>query len=138
MPSVSMRQLLEAGVHFGHQTRRWNPKMKPYIFGDRNNVHIIDLAKETMTEVNLEKKTYSVLTFAEFSEAMKRLASKMSQGNAEGVQFKADVKQTGQKREISGYSAQGYLVTLTMDAKDKKSCNNQYRGAALRSEALFP
>jgi len=40
-----MRQLLEAGVHFGHQTHLWNPKMKPYIFGDRNNVHIIDLAQ---------------------------------------------------------------------------------------------
>src|ERR1700750_3283919 len=43
LPDFSMRQLLEAGVHFGHQTHRWNPKMKPYIFGDRNNIHIIDL-----------------------------------------------------------------------------------------------
>jgi len=43
MPSFSMRQLLEAGVHFGHHTRRWNPKMAPYIFGVRNNVHILDL-----------------------------------------------------------------------------------------------
>ncbi|MEZ0224160.1 MAG: 30S ribosomal protein S2 [Alphaproteobacteria bacterium] len=43
MPSFTMRQLLEAGVHFGHHTRRWNPKMKPYIYGDRNNVHIINL-----------------------------------------------------------------------------------------------
>jgi small subunit ribosomal protein S2 len=43
MPSFSMRQLLEAGVHFGHHTRRWNPKMSPYIFGVRNNVHILDL-----------------------------------------------------------------------------------------------
>src|ERR1700691_834863 len=43
MPSFSMRQLLEAGVHFGHHTRRWNPQMAPYIFGVRNNVHIIDL-----------------------------------------------------------------------------------------------
>lgn len=43
MPSFTMRQLLEAGVHFGHTTRRWNPKMRPYIFGERNNVHIIDL-----------------------------------------------------------------------------------------------
>ena len=43
MPDFSMRQLLEAGVHFGHQTRRWNPKMQSYIFGVRNNVHIIDL-----------------------------------------------------------------------------------------------
>ena len=45
MPSVSMRQLLEAGVHFGHQTRRWNPKMKPFIFAERNGIHIIDLAQ---------------------------------------------------------------------------------------------
>ncbi len=43
LPSFSMRQLLEAGVHFGHQTHRWNPKMAEFIFGERNNVHIIDL-----------------------------------------------------------------------------------------------
>jgi small subunit ribosomal protein S2 len=43
VPSFTMRQLLEAGVHFGHHTRRWNPKMEPYIFGVRNNVHILDL-----------------------------------------------------------------------------------------------
>ena len=43
MPSISMRQLLEAGVHFGHQTRRWNPKMRPFIFAERNGTHIIDL-----------------------------------------------------------------------------------------------
>ena len=43
MPEFSMRQLLEAGVHFGHNTRRWNPKMEPYIFGVRNKVHILDL-----------------------------------------------------------------------------------------------
>ena len=45
MSVVSMKQLLEAGVHFGHQTRRWNPKMAPYIFTERNNIHIIDLQK---------------------------------------------------------------------------------------------
>lgn len=43
MPTFSMRQLLEAGVHFGHTTRRWNPKMKPFLFGERNGIHIIDL-----------------------------------------------------------------------------------------------
>lgn len=43
--SVTMRQMLEAGVHFGHQTRYWNPKMAPYIFGDRNKIHIINLEK---------------------------------------------------------------------------------------------
>jgi len=45
MTSVSMRQMLEAGVHFGHQTRFWNPKMAPFIFGDRNRIHIINLEK---------------------------------------------------------------------------------------------
>ncbi len=45
LPDVSMRQLLEAGAHFGHQSHRWNPKMAPYIFGDRNNIHILDLAQ---------------------------------------------------------------------------------------------
>ena len=43
--SVTMRQMLEAGVHFGHQTRYWNPKMAPYIFGDRNKIHIVNLEK---------------------------------------------------------------------------------------------
>jgi len=45
MPAASMKQLLESGVHFGHQTRRWNPKMAPYIFTDRGGIHIIDLQK---------------------------------------------------------------------------------------------
>ena len=43
IPTFTMRQLLEAGVHFGHHTRRWNPKMKPFIFGERNGIHVIDL-----------------------------------------------------------------------------------------------
>src|SRR3954468_21104708 len=45
MPAVTMKELLESGVHFGHQTRRWNPKMKPYVFGARNGIYIIDLQK---------------------------------------------------------------------------------------------
>ncbi len=45
LPDFSMRQLLEAGVHFGHQTHRWNPKMAPFIYGARNNIHILDLAQ---------------------------------------------------------------------------------------------
>ncbi len=45
LPAFTMRQLLEAGVHFGHQTQRWNPKMHNYIFGERNNIHIIDLTQ---------------------------------------------------------------------------------------------
>lgn len=55
--SIKMKELLEAGVHFGHQTRRWNPKMKPYIFGARNGIHIIDLQKT----VKLFSKAYDFL-----------------------------------------------------------------------------
>ena len=45
MKAITMREMLEAGVHFGHQTRYWNPKMSPYIFGSRNKIHIINLEK---------------------------------------------------------------------------------------------
>jgi small subunit ribosomal protein S2 len=57
MVAINMKQLLEAGVHFGHQTRRWNPKMKPYIFGARNGIHIIDLQKT----VRLFKDAYEFI-----------------------------------------------------------------------------
>ena len=43
LPTFTMRQMVEAGVHFGHHARRWNPKMAPYIFGKKDNIHIIDL-----------------------------------------------------------------------------------------------
>jgi len=56
-----MKQLLEAGVHFGHQTRRWNPKMKPFIFTDRNGIHIIDL-QQTVTRLNEAYRYVSQLT----------------------------------------------------------------------------
>ena len=50
-PVVTMKQLLEAGVHFGHQTRRWNPKMKRFIFGERNGIYIIDL-QQTLERID--------------------------------------------------------------------------------------
>jgi len=57
MPVASMLELLEAGVHFGHKTQRWNPKMKKYIFGDRNGIYIIDLRKTT----NLLDQAYEIM-----------------------------------------------------------------------------
>ncbi|MEW5914741.1 MAG: 30S ribosomal protein S2 [Thermodesulfobacteriota bacterium] len=60
MAYVTMRQLLEAGVHFGHQTGRWNPKMKPYIFGARNGIHIVDLQQT----VNYFRKAYDFVVQA--------------------------------------------------------------------------
>jgi len=60
MSSITMKELLEAGVHFGHQTKRWNPKMKPYIFGARNGIYIIDLQKT----VRLFKSAYNFVVDA--------------------------------------------------------------------------
>jgi small subunit ribosomal protein S2 len=57
MSTVTMKQMLEAGVHFGHQTKRWNPKMKPYIFGARNGIYIIDLQQT----VGLWRRAYEFL-----------------------------------------------------------------------------
>ncbi|NDJ53320.1 MAG: 30S ribosomal protein S2, partial [Chloroflexi bacterium] len=57
MPVISMKALLETGVHFGHRTRRWNPKMKPYIFTERNGIHILDLQQ---TLVSL-KSVYDIV-----------------------------------------------------------------------------
>src|ERR1700742_3978192 len=61
MPGVSMRQMLEAGVHFGHQTRFWNPKMAPYIFGERNRIHIINLEKTQPLYVDAANFVKSVI-----------------------------------------------------------------------------
>ena len=56
IPNITIQQLLEAGVHLGHKTLRWNPKMKKYIFGKRNSIHIIDLTQTLeLTNVALEK-----------------------------------------------------------------------------------
>ena len=66
MAYVSMKQMLETGVHFGHQTRRWNPKMRPFIFGARNGIHIIDLQQTVKLYRTAHDKI--VETFNKFSE----------------------------------------------------------------------
>ena len=71
MAVVSMKQLLEAGVHFGHQTRRWNPKMAKYIFTERNGIYIIDLQK---TVKKLDEAYESVPWRWKFSDADRRKA----------------------------------------------------------------
>ena len=62
MQDVSLRQLIEAGVHFGHQTRRWNPKMRPYIYGERNGIHIIDLQKTAQAVQDASRFVSSVVS----------------------------------------------------------------------------
>jgi small subunit ribosomal protein S2 len=61
LPSFSMRQMLEAGVHFGHSTRRWNPRMSPFIFGERNKIHILDL-QQTVPMLHAALKALSDVT----------------------------------------------------------------------------
>ena len=60
MSVISMKQLLEAGVHFGHQTRRWNPKMAPYIYTERNGIHIIDLQKSVIKVDEAYKAVFEI------------------------------------------------------------------------------
>ena len=83
IPNVTIQQLLEAGVHLGHKTLRWNPKMKKYIFGKRDSIHIIDLTQTLeLTKIALEKvyetisnngKILFVSTKKQASEAIARL-----------------------------------------------------------------
>ena len=85
MAYVTMKELLEAGVHFGHQTRRWNPKMGPYIFGARNGIHIIDLQKTVQffkTAYNFVQETVAdgglVLFVGTKKQAMDAIAEEAS------------------------------------------------------------
>ncbi|MGA2244712.1 MAG: 30S ribosomal protein S2 [Verrucomicrobiota bacterium] len=89
MSTIGIKELLEAGVHFGHQTRRWNPKMKPFIFDARNGIHIIDLSK---TEVQLE----AALNF--LSNAVRKGGRILFVGTKKQAQqcVKETAKETGQ------------------------------------------
>ena len=89
IPEVSIKQLLEAGVHLGHKTLRWNPKMKKFIFGEKNSIHIIDLTKtvnlikEAMQQVHKcissGGKILIVSTKKQASESVLKLASETEQ-----------------------------------------------------------
>lgn len=79
MSVVSMKQLLEAGVHFGHQTRRWNPKMAPYIFTERNGIYIIDLQK---TVRKLEEAYMFVRGLAENGQTLLFVGTKKQAGDS--------------------------------------------------------
>ncbi len=84
--SVTMRQMLEAGVHFGHQTRYWDPKMAPYIFGDRNKIHIINLEKtlpmfeETMKYVKTLSANKGRILFVATKGKQEKLSKKKQLG----------------------------------------------------------
>ncbi|MGH9630818.1 MAG: hypothetical protein ACRD7E_21095, partial [Bryobacteraceae bacterium] len=107
-------------------------KMTILVKGDRmatvtnDNISVIDLNSETMTEINLKKKTYSSITFAEMAKAMEQMAAKAagqknkSESDAE-MSFKADLKTTGQTRQINGFDTRQTIMTLELEGRDKKS-----------------
>jgi small subunit ribosomal protein S2 len=79
MGEITLKELLEAGVHFGHQTKRWNPKMKPYIFMDKNSIHIIDLQK---TLIALEEAKKAIRKIADKGGKVLFLGTKTQAKNA--------------------------------------------------------
>ena len=93
MAIISMKQLLEAGVHFGHQTRRWNPKMAPYIFTERNGIYIIDLQK----------------TVKKVDEAYNFIREVAAAG--ENILFVGTKKQAGEAVKEEALRSQSFYVT---------------------------
>ena len=97
---------------------------------DNRAMHIVDLDAETITEVNLEKKTYSVITFAQMAEALAKSAQRLQEmqgqkgapaADAPEVKYKFSVKETGQKRTISGLEAKEMLIVMEAESQDQKS-----------------
>src|SRR5688572_32060580 len=101
-----MKELLEAGVHFGHQTRRWNPKMKKYIFGKRNGIYIIDLQK----------------TLKLFKEASAFVTELSAQGKR--ILFVGTKRQARSEEHTSELQSQSNLVCRLLLEKKKKIKNS--------------
>ncbi len=108
-PVVTMQQLLEAGAHFGHQTHRWNPRMKPYLFGDRNGVHIIDLsqsvplfARDGQHFVNHRWLGGMLTNWKTVSNSIKRLKTLEEQlsGDTAGLTKKEVLQQTRERDKL--------------------------------------
>ncbi len=126
MPAITMKELLEAGVHFGHQTKRWNPKMKRYLFGERNGIYIIDLQK----------------TMDKFEEAYQFL--KATSENGESVLFVGTKRQAAETiREDAERSSMFYVNhrwlggTLTNFQTIRRSINRLRQLEQMQSDGSF-
>jgi hypothetical protein len=121
-----MAGMMKVAGAFSKQARE-PIQMTLSVKGDRmstttaRSMSIIDLNAETMTEVDLDKKTYAVITFADFSRALQKMSEKAGgQGDA-SLNVKADVKQTGETRNINGFQAKQTLLTIEIEGQDQKS-----------------
>ena len=116
IPTFTMRQLLEAGVHFGHHTRRWNPKMDPYIFGKRNNIHILNLEKtvpmlyEALKAINsIARGSKSGSTVQKYSPKRTHQQSKTGEAPATDTGFL--ISQISASSMVEGSTAIGEVVS---------------------------
>ncbi|CAM2005852.1 30S ribosomal protein S2 [Acanthopleuribacter pedis] len=126
MVHISMKELLEAGVHFGHQTKRWNPKMKKYIFGSRNGIYIIDLQK----------------TLKKFKEAVAYVQNVAEQGG--NVLFVGTKRQAQESIEVQAQRCNMYYVnnrwlggTLTNFKTIRKSVETLNRLEAMATDGSY-
>jgi len=89
-----------------------------------HHINVIDLSAETITDIDLDKKTYAVITFADFGQAMQKMSEKMgAKQNEASMNFKADVKQTGAAKTINGFQTKETVLTLEVEGTDNKSGN---------------
>ncbi len=125
-PVISMKSLLEAGVHFGHQTHRWNPKMARYIYGSRNNIHIIDLQK---TVRELKKAFVYVKSVAALGKTVLFVGTKKQAQDA--IVSEA-------RRSVSSYVAERWLGgTLTNFETIRKSAKRLQELEGMKEKGVF-
>ena len=117
MSVISMKQLLEAGVHFGHQTRRWNPKMAPYIFTERNGIYIIDLQKT----VKKAEEAYNFIKEVAAEGKIQKQKQNREEGEEEedeeekerlAIKEKNEVRKEEEDKGISAYTYSYFGRTL--------------------------
>ena len=155
---VSMRQLLETGVHFGHQTRRWNPKMKPYIYTSRNDIHVIDLQKtlvyinkaydfikekvskgSTILFVGTKKQAQSAIEEEAKRCGMPYVSNRWLGGML--TNFETIKKSVGRMREIETWKENGLFNSLAVKEQSvltKKCSKIQFHLNGMRDMAKLP
>lgn len=123
MGDVTLKDLLEAGVHFGHQTKRWNPKMKPYIFTEKNGIHVIDLRR---TMVAVEEARNTIRGLAEQGKSVLFLGTKS--------QAKTAIKEEAERSGMPYVTERWLGGTLTNFETIRKSLNKLEYLESLESE----
>src|SRR6267378_2829086 len=110
------------------------------VHSSKDHAQIIDLDSETITEINFQKKQYSVMTFAEMTQAMEQAMQRGQARKSESkpsdttTEFKVDIKETGQRKQVAGYDAKEMIMTMEMAATDQKTGN---KGSMLMTNGMW-